>query len=76
MFTGTYLELYLSADLEYDLLWKHPVQTLTYGFFGMHRFLNTKLRKILNGEDLTLRFLTWDYTNWMLNEGNPYNGKN
>jgi hypothetical protein len=34
--------------------------------------LNTKLKKALNGENLILRVLTWEYWNWMLNGRKPY----
>jgi hypothetical protein len=33
--------------------------------------LNTQLRKILNGGNLTVSLLTWDHWNWMLKEGKP-----
>jgi hypothetical protein len=33
--------------------------------------LNPKLKKILNGGNLTLQLLPWDHYNKTLNEGNP-----
>lgn len=33
--------------------------------------LNTEMRKILNGENITLRLLIWEHWNGMLNDGNP-----